>query len=131
MFWIFFSVLMKAPGSFEMSPTTHSTTKHYIQEPHNCKTSSPNHPNIHNSVFLIATGSTPDPVSLMNLRNIMPFCSHFSPHSPQQLTFCADCCWYFTLTTSMPLSSSVSSLSLLDDSQSSCRSGADGPSSFV
>lgn len=45
-------------------------------------------------------------------------------------SLCADCL-YFTLTTSIPLSSSVSSLSLLDDSQSSCRSGAEGPSSML
>jgi hypothetical protein len=55
---------------------------------------------------------------------------HFSHLSSYQLTLCADCL-YWTPTTSMPLSSSVSSLSLLDDRQSSCRSGAEGPSSIV
>jgi hypothetical protein len=122
-FWLFFSVLLKTTVSYGMSPLTHSTTQHYIQEPHCCTTSNHIHNNI-DSVFPIPTGSIFITVSFDESENyfsILPskFCMHFSPCSSHQLTLCAN---------SVPLSSSVLSLVLLDDSWSSSWSGPDGPS---
>lgn len=144
MFWLFFLVQIKATSSLDMSPATYSTMQCHIQKDwnphlHHYKISKPVHHQVHTSLLLIPAGSQSNPVPSGWIKksafhpcpsSLLKCCMYFQSLSSHQLTLCADCL-YWTPTTSMPLSSSVSSLSLLDDNQSSCRSGAEGPFSIV
>lgn len=96
-FWICFLVLVKATVSFEMSPTTHSTTQHYIQGPHNCETSNPIHHNItsqqcvdeyENYFSILYAFFTSQLTPTHPLCRLIP--THFTPCSSHQLTLCAD-----------------------------------------